>query len=61
MGDANALADSVITLLRSPDLRRQLSIASRHAATQHFGAETHAAKIGAILRAVARSHHPNSN
>jgi glycosyltransferase involved in cell wall biosynthesis len=61
MGDANGLADSVITLLRSPDLRRRLSVAARQAVMQHFDAETHATKIATILRAVARSHRPNSN
>lgn len=53
MGNANALADAILTLMGSPDLRRRLGAAGRRTAAARFGMEAHARAVANALRSVA--------
>lgn len=53
MGDAEALADAVIGLLRDGAQRRRLGVAARTDTVARFAAAPHAAAVAAVLRAAA--------
>ncbi len=51
-GDADALADRVVTLLRDPDLRQRMGAAGRARVDQRFSAAAMAAQFAARLNAI---------
>ena len=54
MGNAEALCEALVRLLRDPALRRRLGQAGRATAVQHFTADAHAAAMAVLLRQAAR-------
>ncbi len=53
MGDARALAEAVVALLRNPRERSRLGAAGRRTALECFALEHHAARVAAVLHAAA--------
>jgi glycosyltransferase involved in cell wall biosynthesis len=53
MGDAEGLAEAVLTLLRKPEWREKLGAAGRRTAVRRFGLERHARAISKILHDAA--------
>jgi len=53
MGDVNALADALISLLGDAALRERLGAGARETAAQEFASDKHAAALSDIMRAVA--------
>lgn len=55
MGDSEGLADAVLTLLRQPELRRDLGAAGRETVLQRFGLAPYARAISHILHEATRA------
>jgi glycosyltransferase involved in cell wall biosynthesis len=54
MGNAEALAEAILTLLRDPELRQELGAAGRRTAVQRFGLAPHARAVSQVLHDAAK-------